>query len=267
MRCFRVLPSSLPGTVAVEAQTNHVFARHMHEQFGVGVIVAGAQKSLSGRGMVEAEAGDIITVNPGEVHDGAPVGDDGRAWRMLYFDSHLVLGLASEIGEGKDEGDEFSHPVVRDSRFTGRFLAFYRAVTGADPLDTLLRREELLLGLFAPLLRQRAARAEPAVPAAMARLRQRMVEAPATSLTLADLAEESGLSRYQVVRGFSKAFGLPPHAYLLQCRINLARRMIANGTPLAEAALASGFSDQSHMTRIFARSFGVSPGAFGHALR
>nr|WP_272942491.1 helix-turn-helix transcriptional regulator [Novosphingobium sp. Rr 2-17] len=84
---------------------------------------------------------------------------------------------------------------------------------------------------------------------------------------MADLAGESGLSRFQVVRGFKRAFGLAPHAYLLQCRINLTRRLIASGLPLAEAAIASGFADQSHMTRLFARNFGVSPGAFGRATR
>lgn len=49
----------------------------MHDQFGIGLVERGAQKSLSGRGMVEAEAGHVITVNPGEVHDGIPLGEGG----------------------------------------------------------------------------------------------------------------------------------------------------------------------------------------------
>ncbi|MBW8791892.1 MAG: AraC family ligand binding domain-containing protein, partial [Rhizobium leguminosarum] len=64
---FRMLRSALSGIEAVEAETHHSFSRHTHEQFGIGLISAGAQSSLSGRGMVEAEAGDIITVNPNEV--------------------------------------------------------------------------------------------------------------------------------------------------------------------------------------------------------
>ena len=85
-------------------------------------------------------------------------------------------------------------------------------------------------------------------------------------MTLADLARECGLGPFQVLRGFARATGLTPHAYLVQRRIHLARRLIAGGTPLAAAAAASGFADQSHMTRTFCRSYGVSPRAYANAV-
>jgi quercetin dioxygenase-like cupin family protein len=62
-----------PFSAAVEFAARHIFPRHTHEQFGIGVIRRGASRSRSGRGMVEAGSGDIITVNPGEVHKGAPI--------------------------------------------------------------------------------------------------------------------------------------------------------------------------------------------------
>lgn len=74
------------------------------------------------------------------------------------------------------------------------------------------------------------------------------------------------MSRFQLLRGFAGATGLTPHAYLVQRRIHLARRLIATGIPLAEAAIASGFADQSHMTRIFTRNHGISPGAYALAM-
>jgi AraC-like DNA-binding protein len=89
---------------------------------------------------------------------------------------------------------------------------------------------------------------------------------PVAPITLSDLARASGLSRFQVLRGFVRATGLTPHAYLVQRRINLARRLIAHGTPLAETAVASGFADQSHMTRIFVRKYGISPRAYADAV-
>lgn len=262
---FTVVRSRVTGIVAVEARTRHVFGRHMHDQFGVGVIEAGAQRSLSGRGTVESQAGDTITVNPGEVHDGAPVGDRGRAWRMLYFDPDIVLGVAKDIGDGKGDADAFEHPVVKDRRQADRFRALYRAAIADDRCAVwAMRRDELLLELLAPLLR---ARARCGAPPAIARLRDRIADDPAATPTLADLAAQSGLSRFQVLRGFRHAFGLAPHAYLVQCRVNLARRLVSRGMPLAEAAFASGFADQSHMTRWFARSFGAAPGTFGRAAR
>jgi len=85
-------------------------------------------------------------------------------------------------------------------------------------------------------------------------------------VTLADLAEASGLGKFQLLRGFVRATGFTPHAYLVQRRIDLARRLIARHMPLAHAAFASGFADQSHMTRVFVRKYGVSPGHYADAI-
>jgi hypothetical protein len=94
---FQLLPSSLAGVEAVAADSAHAFGRHTHEQFGIGFIERGAQKSASGRGIVEAGPGDLITVNPGEVHDGKPFDSTGRRWRMLYLDTRPVLEAALDV--------------------------------------------------------------------------------------------------------------------------------------------------------------------------
>lgn len=78
----------------------------------------------------------------------------------------------------------------------------------------------------------------------------------------AELAHLCGINRYQLIRSFQRAIGITPHAYLIQRRIQLARQLITNGTPLAESAVAADFADQSHMTRQFTRTLGISPGLF-----
>jgi AraC-like DNA-binding protein len=91
-------------------------------------------------------------------------------------------------------------------------------------------------------------------------------DAPTAAFTLADLARACGLSRFQVLRRFVSATGFTPHAYLVQRRLDVARRLIASNTPLAQAAADAGFADQSHMTRVFTSRYGVSPGAYAGAL-
>jgi len=98
---FTILRCSAFGVNAVESNPRHVFPRHTHEQYGIGVIQHGAQKSWSGCGLVEAGPGNAITVNPGEVHDGAPIGDAGRSWRMLYFDPPIVAAAMDDMTGGK----------------------------------------------------------------------------------------------------------------------------------------------------------------------
>ncbi|MBQ2649011.1 MAG: helix-turn-helix transcriptional regulator, partial [Achromobacter sp.] len=91
-------------------------------------------------------------------------------------------------------------------------------------------------------------------------------DAPAAALSLADLARACGLSRFQVLRGFSRATGMTPHAYQVQRRLLLARRLLRHGMALADAAASAGFADQSHMTRLFTRAYGVSPGRYALAV-
>ena len=92
-------------------------------------------------------------------------------------------------------------------------------------------------------------------------------DAPADAVTLEDLARPCGLSIYQLLRGFVAVTGMTPHAYILQKRVDFARELIRRSVPLAEAALESGFADQSHMTRAFSARYGYSPGAYAAAFR
>jgi AraC-like DNA-binding protein len=258
---FQVVFCEMAGVLAVEAETAHAFPRHSHEQFGFGLIERGAQRSMSGRGVVEAEAGDLITVNPGEVHDGAPLGAAGRAWRMLYLDPALIAETACDANEGKTRTCEFVRPVLRNDALTNAFRTLYGALTAPQGAEAGLRRDEALALLVDRLIRERPLEPLPAVPATIRRAQELLDDNPTVPVTLAELARASGLSRFQVVRGFSRAFGLTPHAYLVQRRIDLARQLIARGAALSDVAAASGFADQSHMTRHFVRRFGFPPGA------
>jgi len=280
---FRSVRCTLPGVHAVEACSDHSFSRHTHEEFGIGLFARGAQKSFSGRGMVEAGAGDLVTVNPGEVHDGMPIGDGVRSWRMLYLDPRVVGAAVRDVSEGRLVQLEFSEPVMHDARLPAAFAALYRAVTEPQIAAAGLAAEQELLRLMAQTLcwpggrgaestltpasapASASARVRAPGPAGILRARELIDDDPLAELSLDDLAQAAGISRFHLVRAFGRATGLTPHAYLVQRRIAMARVLIARGTPLAEAAAASGFADQSHMTRIFVRKYGIAPAAYARA--
>jgi AraC-like DNA-binding protein len=85
---------------------------------------------------------------------------------------------------------------------------------------------------------------------------------PTSNTSLDQLAREAGLTRFQTLRAFASATGFTPHAYLMQRRFDLARRLMTTPAGLAEVAAASGYADQSHMTRDFKRRYGVTPAAY-----
>lgn len=270
---FQVLPCIDARIHAVEAQSGQSFARHTHEQFGIGLITHGAQKSFSGCGMVEAGAGDLITVNPNEVHDGAPLGDAGRSWKMLYLAPELAADLLRDVGDAgraavAPDADrvgalEFTAPVLRNARLAAAFSRAYAAATSSLPAARLAAEQNMLDLMAQTLLRRRAAGRYAAHAAPPTVVAQSMMEDdPLADWSLAELSMACGMSRFQLVRSFARNTGFTPHAYLLHRRILLARQLIVGGMPLVEAAAASGFADQSHMTRVFVRKYGIAPGAF-----
>lgn len=256
----------MPGVHAVSAESSFRFGRHTHDQFGIGLIDSGAQVSMSGRGVVEAEKGNVITVNPGEVHDGSPLGTESRAWRMLYFEPEIISGVIGTLTERRSYGVELSSPVVSNRESAHRFATLFRNLTDPFGGDSEIEREETLLFFLADLI-VCPRRGREDAPTAVALAKERIDDDPSSILTLDELSELSGIGRFQLIRGFSKATGLTPHAYLIQRRLHRVRRLIAGGMPLVDASQAAGFADQSHMNRLFVRTYGITPGVYAAAVR
>lgn len=245
------------------------YGRHWHATYGLGLLAHGAQSSASGRGKVDAYAGDLITTNPGEVHDGRPLGGPSRRWRMVYLDPAVMAGM-----KGDAHADvAFTRPVIRDARLSDALqrlftrLDAWQAAAGANGVEALACEESLVE--VCGLLLDGHATTSPSheAPGDVRRVRERLADDLLDPPTLSDMAAMTGLSKYQLLRRFEKVYGVPPHAWLVLQRAELARKLIRHGASLAQAATDSGFADQSHMTRIFARQFGFTPGAWQRAHR
>jgi AraC-like DNA-binding protein len=255
--------TGLAGLTAMSLVSSRTFPRHSHDQYGIGLIAFGGHRSWSQAGRVDALAGDIITVNPGEMHDGAPIGGIRRAWHMLYFDPELVRQSLGSRGSPTD----LVSPALHDLQLK-RLMSQIFDLAKAFPGDQMALEECCCRLLATAFSRHGSRRLKPlhGVPKSIARIRQRLDDMPEQNITLGELADMAGLSRFQLLRAFTRAHGTTPHAYLLQQRVLMARRLIAKGHGLSQAALEAGFSDQSHMSRAFSRQLGLTPGRYRRAL-
>ena len=259
---IRLLPSTEPGIEPVFARTTRTFAKHFHDQFGLGVVLSGAQRSASGRGPVEAVQGDVITVNPGEVHDGAPIGDKARAWSMLYLDPERVSEIALDLSEGRSANLELADPVRTDSAAAMLFRIVFRSVVGGQSLGPEFTNELLMLLVDGLAVRGAELDKGTSAPFGFRRAKQAIDDDPAARHSLDNLESVAGIGRFRLIRAFAAQTGLTPHAYTTQRRLQLARRLLRRGVPLAQVSAEAGFADQSHMTRLFARNYGITPGAY-----
>jgi AraC-like DNA-binding protein len=138
---------------------------------------------------------------------------------------------------------------------------------GGDPFeaDTLLIAG---LGRLVARHAEPSLRAEPQHRHSVARqAMERLADQLLCPPTLAALATELELSRYQLLRRFAAEVGMPPYGWLAQHRVARARGLLDRGLPLGEVAAAVGFADQAHLTRWFRRVLGVTPGAYRNSVQ
>lgn len=261
-----------PGVHVTRIHSGRHYGRHWHATLGIGWVEHGAQRSASGRGMVEAQAGDLISSNPGEVHDGRPLGGATRRWQMLYLEP---AAAAEALGLDGSANLDLARPVFQDPALRAALQRLFSRLAqwtaARHEAAEALACEEALATVTRGLARHAGTprRPEPQDAAAggpLARVRERLADDLLHAPTLAELATLAGCSRFQLLRRFQQAHGLPPHAWLLQQRLERARQLIRAGHGLAQAAADAGFADQSHLTRHFSRQCGYTPGAWRAAV-
>ena len=233
----------------------HAYDLHRHETYAIGLTMSGAQ-SFHYRGSLRtSRAGQVMIIHPDEAHDGHAGVDQGFAYRMLYIDP----GAISAALEGASP--PFVPDVVTDDANLAALLrgAFAEFPCALEPLE-----QDAIVGRTAELLAARSdgkrPRRNPAARRGVALARDFLAAEAARTVASEKLERVSGLDRFTLARQFRALYGTSPHRFQVGQRLQRAQAMIAAGTPLSEIAAATGFADQSHLTRHFAARFGLTPG-------
>ena len=244
----------------------HSFLPHTHDDFTLGVIRGGALGFDHERGAAVAWPGCLSLVNPGELHTGFGAAASGWRYRNFFLPAALMRRLVAELGHG-DRTPFFPRTVIQDAELAGSLLSLHRLLEHSE--DTLERESAVVATLTSLIVRHAVADRPPPPageePRAVRRLVELIEDRYAEKLTLEQMARETDLSRFQLLRLFRRRTGLTPHAYLLQVRVERAKRRLAEGHAIAEVAVDCGFFDQSHLTQRFKRITGVTPGTFARA--
>lgn len=239
----------------------HTFPRHTHDGYAIGVIEAGVEAFTYQGALHQAPAGSIVVIHPGEVHTGQAANPGGWTYRMLYPDVSLVQKAAAELVQRSPGVPYFPAPVIYDPLLATQLRQLHVAV---ETSRSQLERESRFLWLFAQLI-AKYAEVRPQIPAIgneakrVQQIQEYLSANYYRSISLEQLAQMANLKPLRLLRLFRKHVGLPPHVYLVQTRIANAKALLRVGVPLAQVALDTGFTDQSHLTRHFKRLVGVTP--------
>jgi len=257
-----------PARAGVELYRAHIvryaFDPHTHEAFGLGAIESGVERFRYRGGEHLAPADTLVLMNPDELHTGRAETEQGWSYRMVYLDAALLEEVSGERGWW------FEQPTAHDplrAQQVSRWLAAMWDTPDALAGDGALFE---LLQLLRPHARIGMPHAVPiriTADASLARALALMHDEYASELTLERLAGEAGLSPFHFLRRFKQRYHATPHQMLMALRLFRAKQRLAAGDRPAEVAAAVGLVDQAHLTRRFARMYGVTPARYQAQLR
>ena len=247
------------GSAGIERLEAHfvgpAFSPHRHDTYAIGITLAGVQ-TFHYRGERRlCLPGQCHVLHPDETHDGGAATADGFGYRIVYVDPSFV-----QQALGGRPLPFVADPVVDRRVFENALpAALWRL---EDPIDSAAQVE--LTTAVADMLITAAARTDAATGgslrlASLQAVRDLITARPAAPLSLETLESVSGLDRWALARQFRAAFGTSPSSFRTMRQLDQARRLIRDGHPLATAAFAAGFADQSHMSRMFKRTYGLTP--------
>lgn len=240
--------------------TTHDYAPHQHDAFVVAVTESGGSEFKSRGRSDEARESVLLVFNPAEPHSGRMGWSRRWRYRSFYLTQPAIETVVADLGIARPA--YFMRNVVGDADLIAAFARLHCSLEdGQDPLE----ERELLVASFGTLFQRHGdgARSVPMAvrdEAVVARVAKRLASQHAESgLTLNEMGLWVDMTPFQLIHLFKRTAGLTPHAYLTQLRLKAAIRELKAGVPIADAALASGFYDQSALTRHFKRSFGITP--------
>jgi len=252
------LGSTAHGLERVEWRlVGEAFSPHRHDSYAIGLTLEGVQTFRYRGARRICLPGECHVLHPDELHDGGSGSAAPFAYRIAYVDPTLVQAQL-----GGSPLPFVTDPVVRLTEAQRRHLwpvwdlddvldEMAVAEVGAAIVDFLLE----ISGLRSP---------RTALPiAALERARALLSSEPATPHAAAELERATGLDRWTLARQFRAAFGTSPTRYRTMRQLDHVRRAIRRHCSLAEASQAAGFCDQSHMTRMFTRVYGMPPARWG----
>lgn len=237
------------------------FPNHFHEYYVIGFIENGARCLSCKHKDYIIRKGDIVLFNPGDNHACSQLDNCVLDYRGLNISKDVMLKLAQEV-TGNKTLPYFSENVIADEE-TAYCLYFLHdmIMKGSNKFG----REESLFILISNLIQKYAKVFNGDIPECREEIEKAcefMQRHFDEHIMLDEICRYSGLSKSTLLRAFVQFKGITPYSYLENIRVDKAKKLLEEGMLPIEAAMKTGFFDQSHFTNYFSRFIGLSPGAY-----
>ncbi|WPC39496.1 AraC family transcriptional regulator [Clostridium sp. JS66] len=235
------------------------FPNHFHEYYVIGFIESGRRQLFCKNKEYVIERGDLVLFNPGDNHTCQQIDGGTLDYRCMNIKTEVMKKVAFEI-TGKDYVPYFKENAVFNSDIVSSLKELYLMIMNEE---RDFKKEEIFLFIIEQLITEYAdavtvdtlKEANSEIKTICDFLEENYME----SITLNKLSELTGLNKYYLLRSFTKQKGITPYGYLESIRISKAKKLLEQGIAPIDAAIQTGFTDQSHFTNFFKKFIGLTP--------
>lgn len=242
------------------------YKSHSHPTFSIGAIDEGNSVFQSSFGTAQKISAGTLVIVPAHIeHSCNPLPDQAWSYQMLHLD---ISWLNQWYAEFQKEGFDLNLPqhrplIIKDENLYQTFSDMNETLFDSKKL--IFEKEQSLIYCLTQLLLPNFILEEIQKTQYLYESFLDLIHIIKSSerfISLEELAQQVGLSRYAIIRLFKANVGLTPHAFQINLKINQARAQLKQGIPLAELAVNLGFSDQSHFHKAFKAHTGITPRQF-----
>jgi len=218
--------------------------------------------------MDRSSVGTVWVFAPGEYHWGRVIADTGWDYRVIYLDAAALKTVSQGFLQAEGRSLTVTAGLHRDPQLSRLLIEAHESSRIGGPL---LKRQMqwwramgMLFGRYgsSPLKRASTGKEHHKVAIAKDYIAAHFAE----DISIEQLAGLAGLSRYHFIRAFRRRCGFPPHAYMNQLRLSAAKEHLRAGKSPTQTAGEVGFYDQSHFTRLFKRTYDITPGEYSELM-
>lgn len=261
-------PERIQGIEVLSCTDPFEFQPHIHDRYVVWLNTEGGEHFHVCGSSDILSPGSISVIEPGVVHANRPCTETNRHLRSFYIEPGFFENLSEQIGAQPSAGYEFRLDPMNDKQLWTQLALLHELMLGDVPDLELSSR---VIRVFGDFLERHGhlgnvPRKESLQDIRIDRVIESFHDGFEEPVSLETLAELAGCTQYHLIRLFKEAKGMTPHAYLMQIRLENARRMLEKGGTILDSALDSGFSDQSHLTRAFRQRYGLTPGVYRRSI-
>lgn len=244
----------------VKNSKNH-YHKHFHKTLSIGAIEEGQVSFFYQNSDAILQPNEIVIINPNIVHSCNPIKNEARTYHMIYLDSLWCQNLQETIfGKLKRYIPISQFKIQSKSIFTEFINLNYLLL---DKNIFYLKKEELLQNFLIKLFRKYCTKS-PLDPIPLSNnnislAKKYLEDNTSNNPTVKEISEYLKLSQFHFFKIFKQAYNISPHAFLLNQKICKAKQLLVKRDSISEVAYELGFSDQSHLNRIFKHYVAATP--------